>query len=549
MGHPHDDDDPEKLRTTTTNGSESVPQNGTVEITEASEDKYGTTKRGLKSRHAQMIALGGSIGTGLFVGTGRTLATGGPAFTLVGFIIMSFLLFAVVTAITEVATYLPVHGASMAYYGNRYISRSMGFALGWLYWYALGILVPYEITAAGLVIDYWENPVNIGVWMTVMLVVIVGLNFLPVAFYGETEFWFACSKVIMMVGLLILSFILFWGGVPSQNSRLGFRYWQDPGAAKPVTLDGSIGLIISFWVTLINCVFPFVFAPELIIVTAGEMQSPRRNLPKAAKRYFYRLIGFYVLGVLAIGVTCPSNDPRLTDGGAGAGSSPFVVAIANAGIDVLPSIVNAVILISAWSSGNSFLYMSVRSLYSLAVAGNAPAIFKKCTKSGVPVYAVAVSSLFAALSYLNVSNQGGVVFDWFVNLTNTWGLVSWVCCMIIFLRFRKACWYHGVQSPWRNFCQPYGAWVAMVSFTILCLINGFTVFFPQKWSASGFLTAYVGLPVFFAMYFGHRLWAWRDKWVRDPWDIDMHTGLKEVEDAELPPQPRKGFGKLWLIIE
>lgn len=239
----------------------------------------------------------------------------------------------------------------------------------------------------------------------------------------------------------------------------------------------------------------------------------------------------------------------MTEGGAGAGSSPFVVGIANAGIEVLPSIVNAVILISAWSSGNAFLYMSIRSLYSLAIAGNAPAIFKKCTKSGVPIYAAGVSSLFALLSYLNVSNESGVVFDWFVNLTNTWGLVSWVCCMIIFVRFRKACRFHNVQSPWTNFVQPYGAWIAMFSFTFLCLINGFTVFFPQNWSASSFLTAYVGLPVFFVMYLGHRLWARHDSWLRDPQEIDMFTGLKEVEDAELPPKPRKGLGKLWKIIE
>lgn len=131
----------------------------------------------------------------LFVGSGQVLAKGGPAFILAGYCIITCLVFFVVTAITEVATYMPIHGASMAYYGYRYVSRSMGFALGYLYWYALGILVPYEITAAGLVIDYWENPVNIAVWMTIMLVVIIGLNFLPVRFYGETEFWFAGTKV------------------------------------------------------------------------------------------------------------------------------------------------------------------------------------------------------------------------------------------------------------------------------------------------------------------------------------------------------------------
>jgi amino acid transporter len=125
---------------------------------------------------------------------------------------MTFLVYCVVTAVTEVAAYLPVHGGTMSYYGYRYVSRSMGFALGYLYWYALGILVPYEVTAAGLVINYWPNDVNIAVWITIMLVVIIALNFLPVRFYGETEFWFAGTKVILMIGLLILSFILFWGG-------------------------------------------------------------------------------------------------------------------------------------------------------------------------------------------------------------------------------------------------------------------------------------------------------------------------------------------------
>lgn len=143
-------------------------------------------------------------------------------------------------------------------------------------------------------------------------------------------------------------------------------------------------------------------------------ESPRRNLPKASKRYFYRLIAFYVLGVLAIGVICPSNAAALTDGGAGAGSSPFVVGIANAGISTLPSIVNAVIIISAWSSGNSFLYISSRSLYSLAIQGSAPRIFKACNRWGVPYYAVGVSSLFASLAYLNCASDGSVVFNWFV---------------------------------------------------------------------------------------------------------------------------------------
>jgi amino acid transporter len=182
-----------KIDYTAGNDAEIGP--GSVEVMEK-------THRGLKARHAQMIALGGTIGTGLFVGSGSTLAKGGPLFILMGYSILAVLVYGIVSAIVEVAAYLPISGGTMSYYGHRNVSDSLGFAMGWLYWYSLGILVPYEITAAGIVIGYWDSPVNIAVWITIFIVVIVGLNFLPVQFYGETEFWFASLKVFMMVGTL-----------------------------------------------------------------------------------------------------------------------------------------------------------------------------------------------------------------------------------------------------------------------------------------------------------------------------------------------------------
>lgn len=152
------------------------------------------------------------------------------------------------------------------------------------------------------------------------------------------------------------------------------------------------------------------------------MKYPRRNLPIAAKRYIYRLVIFYTGSVLSIGVICSYKDAALTDGGAGAKSAAFVVGIRNAGIHGLGSVINAVIILSAWSSGNSFLYISSRSLYSLAIAGNAPRVFAKCTKRGIPWVAVLTSALFVPLAYLNCGSSGSTVFTWFVNLTNTSGL-------------------------------------------------------------------------------------------------------------------------------
>ncbi|KAL0257895.1 hypothetical protein SLS55_007063 [Diplodia seriata] len=507
---------------------------------EVFEGHAPSTQRGLKSRHAQMIALGGTIGTGLFVGSGQTLARGGPAFILGCFCLMSFLVFCVVTAIVEIATWLPTPGSSMNLFGYRYVSRSMGFALGWLYFYSLGILVPYEITAASIVIEYWNTPVNIGVWITVMLVIIVALNALPVRFYGETEFWFASTKVIMMLGLLFVSVVLFFGGGPSHD-RLGFRYWRDPGAANTYLASGDTGRFVALISTMVLSAFPFVFAPELLVVTGGEMQNPRRNLPTAGRRYIYRLIFFYIGCVLCIGVIVPSNDETLTDGGSGAGSSPFVIGMKRNGIKGLDSVVNAGILISAWSSGNSFLYLSSRSLYAMALQGSAPRWFGACTKSGVPYRAVGASSLFCALAYLNVGSSASVVFNWFVNLTNTSGFISWVCCGIVYLRFRKACQVQGIESQltYRSWVQPYGTYISMTAFTFLCLVNGFDVFWPENWSASSFLTAYIGLPIFLCIYFGHKFCHMKEPWAYAPENVDLHTGLDHVLAEETPPKVQK----------
>jgi len=440
-----------------------------------------STKRGLKSRHAQMIALGGTIGTGLFVGSGATLARGGPAFILVCYIILTILITCIITAITEVAAHIPIAGGTMSYFGFRYVSSSLGFAMGWLYWYSLGILVPYEIIGAGLVISYWNSPVNIAVWITIFIIVILGLNALPVSVYGETEFWFASLKVFMMIGLLLLSFILFWCGGPNRQ-RLGFHYWKDPGATATWLKKGDAGRMVAFTSCLVHSAFPFTFAAELIVVTGGEMKNPRRNLPTAAKRYIYRLVIFYIGSVLSVGVICSYKDAALTDGGAGAKSAAFVVGIRNAGIHGLGSVINAVIILSAWSFGNSFLYISSRSLYSLAIAGNAPALFKKCTKRGVPWVAVLTSALCMPLAYLNCGSSGSTVFTWFVNLTNTSGFISWICCCIVYLRFNKACKAQGwTDLPYHSRLQPYAAWIALIAFVIMTLINGFDVFFPSRW--------------------------------------------------------------------
>lgn len=199
----------------------------------------------------------------------------------------------------------------------------------------------------------------------------------------------------------------------------------------------------------------------------------------------------------------PYDDQSLTDaiqnGAQGAAASPWVVAIENAGISVLPHIINAVILTSAWSCGNSFAYAGSRNLYALALTGSAPKIFARCTKRGIPIYSVAAVMLFGLLSFLNVSNNSSVVFNWFVNVTTVSGLFNWITLGISYIRFRKGMEVQGIDRstlPFRGLFQPYAAWYSIILSTFFILINGFDVFFPGRWSVGDFFAAYSGILMF-----------------------------------------------------
>ncbi|VUC29262.1 unnamed protein product [Clonostachys rosea] len=507
------------------------------------------TKRGLLSRHAQMIALGGTIGTGLFLGSGQVLRMGGPLFLLLGYTTITLLLYGVATATGEMSSYLPIPGCSVAYYGTRFVSKSLGFTLGWVYWYIFSITVPAEINVTALVIDYWNPPVHNAVWLTIVGGVIILCNCLPVRVYGESEFWFASTKVIGILGLLIMTVVLFFGGGPN-HEPLYFKYWNDPGPTNEYLVGGAAGRIAAFIGCTTFSVYAFGFAPELLVITGGEMESPRRNIPKATMRYFIRLITFYILGAIAIGILVPSNNKYLLSPGSGAAASPWAIGARDAGIKVLDSVINAVIVLSAWSAGNSYLYLASRALYSLSVSGNAPAIFSRCTKSGIPYYATAASAMFSLLAYLNVAASGSAVFNWLANLTNTGAFQSWICCCIIYLRFRKATQVQDIKDiPFRSRLQPYAAWVSLIGFSLLLLVNGFKVFVPGNWDVGTFITSYIGIAIFVVLYVGHKLTVGRrDKIALSPAEVDLHTGVEEIILLEKPAQPPQKWYQKWRLL-
>ena len=244
-----------------------------------------------------------------------------------------------------------------------------------------------EISAGSIIIQYWHGAdgINVAAWITLIIIIVVSLNIFAVSMYGEAEFVFASIKLLAIVGLLLFALIIDLGGGPTHD-RLGFRYWNHPGAMKAYIGTGSTGRFLGFFAVMANATFAYS-GVEMVAVAAGEAENPRKNIPKAVRRVFWRIIFFYVLGSLAIGVLIPYNEPRLLNAQdnnlAGGAASPWVIAIYRASVPGLPSVINAVILTSATSSGNAFLYTGSRYLYALAQNGQAPRILLTCSKAYV----------------------------------------------------------------------------------------------------------------------------------------------------------------------
>lgn len=520
----------------------------------ATAEQYGYVERGLKARHIQFIALGGTIGTGLFLGIGTAFANAGPVSVLLGYSITGIAVFGMMQSLGEMSTWLPLPGA-IPQYCARYADPALGFAVGWNNWYQCAITLCAEISAAAVVISFWdtEGKINQGVWIAIIIVIIVCLNIFAVSIYGEAEFCFASIKIITILGLLLCGVVIWLGGAPDHDRR-GFRYWKE-GAMKEYIGTGNTGRFAGLWSTLVNAAFSYGGA-EMVAVAAGEAANPRKNIPKAIRRVFWRILFFYVLGSFIIGVCISSSDDSLTsDNLSGAQKSPWVIACRNAGIPVLPHIVNAVILTSATSSGNAYLYTGSRYLFGVAQLGQAPRFLLKCSKSGVPYYCVAITASISLLTFMSLGTSANLVFTWFQNLTTIAQCFTWSSICLAYIGFHRAMKAQGVDRNtlvFRSPFQPYTAWVTLFFFVLVILFNGFKPFTQTKggWGSdqlTDFFTAYTGVGVFFLLYIAWKVLK-RDPLVK-PAAADIWTG-KAALDAEVWPEqiPRNALEKFWFWL-
>ncbi|KAI1457228.1 putative amino acid permease [Annulohypoxylon moriforme] len=490
--------------------------------------------RGLKARHITMIAIGGAIGTGLIIGTGKALAQAGPGSIFISYSIVGFVVYLVMAALGEMAAWLPM-SAGFTGYASRFCDPSLGFALGWTYWLKYIIVTPNQLTAAALVIQFWlpRDRVNPGVWITIFLVAILSINYFGIRFFGEFEFWLSSFKVVVIVGVIILALVIAAGG--ADGDPKGFRYWQSPGAFAPYISTGSWGEFLGFWSTMVTATFAYL-GTELVGVTVGEAQNPRKTIPRAIRLTFYRIVFFYCISILLIGMCVPWNSKELAfanDTSGTANASPFVVAIKLANIPVLDHILNGCILLFVFSAANSDLYIASRTLYGLSSDGAAPSIFRKTNANGVPLYSLGTSAAFALLAYLNVSDDSKAVFTYFVNLTTIFGLLTWISILVTHIWFVRARRAQDLTNDMMPYTAPLGLWGSYGALTmciIIALTKNYDVFVGD-WNKKypTFITGYLGIPIYLTLIGGHKLWT-KSKGVR-PHECDFYTG-KDIIDRE-----------------
>lgn len=455
-----------------------------------------TLQRRLRARHLNMIAIGGAIGTGLFVASGATISQAGPGGALAAYALIGVMVWLVMQSLGEMAAYLPVAG-SFQEYGRRYVSESFGFALGWNYWFNWAITVAAELVAAALVMRYWFPDVPAIIWSAGFLAILFGLNALSARAFGEGEFWFATIKVLTVIVFLILGVAMIFGIMGGTSP--GFQNWTVGDAPF---VNGGLGLLAVFVVA------GYSFqGTEMVGVAAGEAEDPERTIPKAIRTIFWRILLFYIGAIAVIGFLIAYTDPNLLQSAEdNIAVSPFTLVFDRAGVAIAAGLMNAVILTSVLSAGNSGMYVSTRMLYSLALRGQAPRYFAKLGGNGVPYRALVATTVIGMAGFITSLVGDGAAYTFLLTLSALAGFITWFGISYSHYRFRKALQAQNIpldSLPYKANFFPAGAILAV--FMCLFVVAG-QALDPIRTGENMFaiLSPYFGIPVFLALWWGHK---------------------------------------------
>lgn len=449
----------------------------TLNLAELCPQKAGL-KRDMKSRHLMMISIGGTIGTGLFVGSGQTISQAGPLGAVLAYLVGGFIMYLVLLCLGELTAAMPVSGSFQSY-ASRFISPGAGFTTGWLYWINWAICIAADFTAAGIIMNNWFPQIAIWIWCGVFATILALLNIISVRAYGEAEFWFASIKVTAILAFIIAGCGLIFGfsgnAVPTAFSNFHTSSGLFPNGFEAVFL------------TMIAVVYSFQGA-ELVGIAAGECENPGKNVPRVIKGIAFRIVFFYVLAIIVLAAIIPFNEASVLE-------SPFAHVFGMLGLPLAKDIMFFVVMTSALSSGSSALYACSRLLWSMSKEGLAPRILGNVNSRGVPVYGVLITVLLACMSLLTSEYAADTVYLWLMSSTGLTGCLIWVIIAWCQLNFRKEFIRLGGKLEQLTFRTPFYPLVP-----ILALLLNLGVIISLYFDESQRIVLYTGIPALAGIY-------------------------------------------------
>ncbi len=464
-------------------------------------------KRGIGSRQLSMIAIGGAIGTGLFFASGGAIAQAGPGGAMVAYAIMGVTVYCMMQSLGEMATQLPIAGSFEAY-AERFVDPSLGFAVGWNYWFSWAATLAAELVAGALIVKFWFPDANSTVWAMGFFALLMTLNLLSVKAYAEAEYWFSSIKVATVIIFLCAGALMITGMLGPH--AVGFHNWtlSDPQSGTRAPFVGGVTSVL-----MVFLVAGFSFqGTESVGLAAAETSDPSTNVPKAIKSVFWRILLFYVGAIFVVGTLIGYTNTNLMHGDeAHVALSPFTMVFQN-----LPrfgyyaaNLMNAVILTAVLSAGNSSMYVASRMLHAMAHSGKAPAFFGRLNRRGVPAAALWFTGGVSALAFFSTLVGDQKIYKIFYNASSLSGFLIWLGIAVCHLRFRQAWVAQGRSLDELKFkakFYPYGPWLAVVLFVIVLFGANISVFQTPVFSWFDFITGYLTLPAFVFLYLGHKYW-------------------------------------------
>jgi lysine-specific permease len=455
-------------------------------------------KRELKHRHLTMMALGGTIGTGLLVASGAAIYDGGPGSAVLGYILVAFVVFFLMASLGEMSAHSPTTG-SFCEYSAKYVDKSFGFAMSWNYWFNWVMVVASEVIAAGFMMQFWFPSINVWLWTVSFFILILFINLVAVKIYGEIEYYLAFVKVSAVIIFIIVGLLAILGLFSSDNF-IGFK--------NITTGDAPFhGGLLGFFSVFLIAGYSFQ-GTELIGISAGEAENPSVSIPEAIKSVFWRIIIFYILSIIVVSFLVPYNDPVLANPHSNILMSPFTIVFDKVGLKYAASIMNVVVITAIISAANSSMYTASRILWHIGKSEKGFNYFQRINKRGVPVVGVLVTAGICVLLIFASFFDSGLIFRWLVNVISLAGYIAWFGICLSHYRFRRAYTLQGGnlnKLPYRARWFPIAPICAMTTIIIITIGQEMFSILKGRASLEEFIATYSGIFLFLLVMLAYKI--------------------------------------------